>query len=458
MRLPPRCQRGTRAAKHHQLCRLRRLSRTTYPFPISPFRLRPRRLRRPNLFPALFVFVAACNAAAPRPTPEPVPRTADGLASEYVDLAFALQEHDPLFLDLVFTDVRPEDATMRLPEIAERAERLVSGAREMARTGDEFRVRRIEVSLRALAFRARFLLGERRPVAVELREVFGLEWIEPEVDLERLHFRVDRALSTVGPLKVRVRRHYERHDVSPEFAESRLREAFAACRELGLPGAVDLDVEPLGLYWMTRAEALGLPTGPAPFYRYRGSGVGVLQLPRGLPLRSAELHRLACHEGVPGHHLQAVVADLQYRATGWPELGIVPLYGPRTAVFEGLAVTVERFARGSTADDALRALEPAVSRTLAGYLDGELSRLEAVRALDFEALVPDPHGLLEHADRFGGYALVRPSADPVFHAALENVLRSEDSPEERFGRILRAIREAMSPGELARAFSSPLHN
>ena len=404
------------------------------------------------------MFAAACSPPAPPPAAEPVPRTADGLASEYVDLAFALQQHDPLFLDLVFTDVRPEDATLRLPEIAERAERLVNGAREMARTEDEWRVRRIEASLRALAFRARFLLGDRHPVAVELREVFGLEWAEPEVDLERLHFRVDRALSAVGPLKVRVRRHYERYDVAPESAEARLREALAACRELGLAGAVDLDIRPLALHWMTRAEALELPTGPAPFYRYRGSGAGVLQLPRGVPLRSAELSRLACHEGVPGHHLQAVVADLQFRATGWPELGIVPLYGPRTAVFEGLAVTVEQLARGSAADGALRALEPAVSRTLAGYLDGDLQRLDAVRALDFEALVPDPHGLLEHADRFRGYALVRPSVDPVFHAALENVFRSGDSPEERLGLILRAIREAMSPGELARAFSSPLHN
>ena len=399
----------------------------------------------------------ACSPAPPAaeesvqpPAEESVPRTADELASRYVRLAFALHERDPLFLDLVFTEESPESAGLELAEIAEEAARLADSARAMARTGEEFRVLRIEASVRALAFRARSLLGERQPVAEELRVVFGLSWSDAEADIERLHFRVDRALSGVAPLKVRVRRHYERSDVPGESAEVRLREAFAACRGLAPTEAAGVVLEPLGVRWMEPAEALGLPTGPSPFYRYAGDGRGALWLPLGLPLRSTELNRLACHEGVPGHHLQAVVADQEFRATGWPELGIVPLYGPRTAVFEGLAATLEDLAPATPADESLRALEPVVSRTLAGYLDGDLSRLEALRALDFEALVPDPHGLLAHADRFGGYALVRPSVDPAFGAALKNLIDPRISPDDRLSRILRAIREAMSPTELVR--------
>ncbi len=400
---------------------------------------------------------AACGPAPP-PGADPAPRTVDELAGRYVELAFALHERDSLFLDLVFVDAPPEPADLELREIAERAGRLADGARQMARTGEEFRVRRIEASLRALAFRARSLLGERRPIAEELLEVFGLSWSDPEADLERLHFRVDRALSGVAPLKVRVRRHYERSDVPGESAEVRLREALAACRGLASIEAAGIALEPLGLRWMEPAEALSLPTGPSPFYRYGGAGRGALWLPSGLPLRSTELNRLACHEGVPGHHLQAVVADREFRATGWPELGIVPLYGPRTAVFEGLAVTLEGLFPTAPADESLRALEPVVSRVLAGYLDGNLSHLEALRALDFQALIPDPHGLLAHADRFGGYALVRPSVDPAFRAALENLIDPRISPDDRLSRVLRAIREAMSPTELVRLLSPSLHN
>ena len=373
-------------------------------------------------------------------------------------LAFALHERDPLFLDLVFAEVPPANENLELREIAERAGRLADSSREMARTGDEFRVRRIEASLRAMAFRARSLLGDRRPVAEALRVVFGLSWTDPEVQTDRLHFRVDRSLAGVAPLKVRVRRYYERSDVPGESAEGRLREALATCRGLALGASAAMELEPLGIRWMEPAEALALPTGPSPFYRYSGKGSGALWLPLGIPLRSSELNRLACHEGVPGHHLQAVVADREFRATGWPELGIVPLYGPRTAVFEGLAVTLEELVAAAPADESLRALEPVVSRVLAGYLDEELTHLEALRALDFEALVPDPHGLLAHADRFGGYALVRPSVDPAFRGALESLIDPGLSPDGRLSGIVKAIREAMSPAEFIRLFSPSLHN
>ena len=428
-----------------------------HPAYASRVRRLPVRFHLSRLASAALVLWAACNPAEPTAR-DPLPRTADELASRYVELAFALHERDPLFLDLVFMEVPPASEDLELREIAERAERLADSSREMARTDDEFRVRRIEASLRAMAFRARALHGDRRPVAEELREVFGLSWADPEADLDRLHFRVDRALAGVAPLKVRVRRHYERTDVPPESAEARLREALAGCRELTLGASVEMDLEPLGIRWMEPAEALALPTGPSPFYRYSGKGGGALWLPRGLLLRSTELHRLACHEGVPGHHLQAAVADGEFRATGWPELGIVPLYGPRTAVFEGLAATFEALAPSDPADESLRSLEPVVARVLAAYLDGGLSRLEALRALDFEALVPDPHGLLAHADRFGGYALVRPSVDPAFRDALASLLDPRLSPEDRLARTLRVIREAMSPAELIPLLSRPLHN
>ena len=410
----------------------------------------PPSLRAKALSRFAFSFLIACGA--PEEDGRALPGTVEELAAGYVRLAFALSEHDPLFLDLVFSAPAPAETPLSLREIAERADRLAGGV--VARSADPVRLRRIEASLTALAFRARAVAGEHRPAAAELREVFGLDWTEPDLALDRLHSRVGRALPGVGPLRVRARRHVERSGLPPAAVESRLLAALAGCRDRSLPPNVRLGIGPVRLHWITPAEATGLPTGPAPFYRYEGDGVGVFSLPRGFGVRSSELARLACHEGVPGHHLQAVVAAAQFRATGWPELGIVPLYGPRTAVFEGLAGILERLAPTPPADAALRALEPVVSSVLRRYLDGELGRLEAVRALDFEGFVPDPHGLLDHADRFRGYALVAPSADPVFFAALERLLAPDLGREERFSRIVRVIEEAMDPRE-AVAILSP---
>ena len=91
-------------------------------------------------------------------------------------------------------------------------------------------------------------------------------------------------------------------------------------------------------------------------------------------------------------------------------------------------------------------------------LNVQIRRGDPIRALDFEALVPDPHGLLAHADRFGGYALVRPSVDPAFRAALESLIDPRLSPGDRLSGIVKAVREAMSPAEFIRLFSPSLHN
>lgn len=411
-----------------------------------PFRLPPG-----GALPVVLLAVAGC--ASPAAPPEKAPRTADGLAAAWVELAFALGRHDPLYLDLVFLEEPPEAPVWALEEIRDRAGWLAEGAATGARGGEEFRVRRIAASARALGARVGSLLGERLPVRDQLRVMFGLEAKFPEPDLERLHFHVDRAVPGIAPLVVRVRRRYERRAAASEGAADLLEEALADCRERFTPATGALPLEPLRLRWLDPRVLADHPRGATPFYRYLGGGRGELELPRGLALARSEIGRLACHEGVPGHHLQAAVADAHFRATGWAETGIVPLYDPRTAVFEGLAATMERLAPASPEEEALRALEPLVARILARYLDGELERLEAMRALDFEALTPDPHPVLAHADRFGAYALVRPSTDPMFAAALEPLADPSLPAEERLAAITRVVQEAMSPRELVEVLS-----
>lgn len=397
---------------------------------------------------AALLLGVCCAAPAERADPAPR-RTADEFGAEFVRLALALAEHDPLFLDYRFPGA-PE-APSPLPPLAEieiRAERLAAAAERAPRGGEESRLRYIAASTEALRTRARSLLGERLAPAEELRRIFGLRWTEPAFDLDRLRFRVERSLPGLAPLRVRASRHYRAGEVPPDAAREVLREALSACRAGSAPFAAGPGApEPLEVEWLT-AEAAAAATGSTPFYRYRGGGRGVLRLPGARPLRAAELRRLACHEGTPGHHLQAAVADAHFRETGWPELGIVPLYGPRTAVFEGLAAFAETLAPSSPEDRALRSLEPVVLSILHDYLDGTRTRLEALRALDFDALVPDPHALLGHADRFGVYAIARPAADPRFEEALGAVFDRSSAGSESSEALRRAIREGLTRDDL----------
>lgn len=382
-------------------------------------------------------------------------RTADDLGEEFAQLALELAEHDPLFLDYRF----PGGPTLAgepapLEDLERRAARLAAGAGSLPRAEDEGRLRYLAAAADALLVRVRSLRGERLPVAEELRRVFGLDWQPPEFDLERLHFRVGRAIPGLAPLRVRVSRRYRSGEIAGDEARREVERALADCRASAAPPPESaLALEPLSVEWLTREAAAGDPAGASPFYRYLGGGRGVLRLPGWRPYRAGELRRLACHEGIPGHHLQAAAAEARFGETGWPESGLVPLYGPRTAVFEGLAAMAEALAPSDPADpadEALRALEPVVASILFDYLDGERPRLSALRALDFDALVSDPHALLAHADRFGAYSLVRPSADPGFRRALEAVIGPTRPAAERWEAVRRAAAEALTPDDLAR--------
>lgn len=419
---------------------------------MDPIRKRDRRgvASSPGRLAASFLLGLSCAAPAERADPAPW-RTADEFGAEFVRLALALAEHDPLFLDYRFPGTPTAPSPLpSLAEIEALAERLASAAGQAPRNGQESRLRFLTASAEALRTRVRSLLGEHLPPAEELRRLFGLRWTRPAFDLDRLQFRVERDLPGLAPLRVRASRHYRAGEVSPDAAREVLRQALAACRPAGTTSSSPGPAPPesLEVEWLTAGRMAEEATGATPFYRYRGGGRGVLRLPGGRPLRAAELRRLACHEGYPGHHLQAVVAEAQFRETGWPELGVVPLYGPRTAVFEGLAALAETRAPSSPEDAALRSLEPVVLAILFDYLDGKRTRLEALRALDFDALVPDPHALLAHADRFGSYALARPAADPEFHRALRAVFADDDTGPQSSKAMRRAIREGLTPDDL----------
>ena len=411
--------------------------------------MRPRCIPAPLLLAAA-IFGAGCGGA-PEDEPAPEWRNADDLGAEFAQLALELAEHDPLFLDYRFPGgpaLAGEPAPLR--DLERRAARLAARAGSLPRDADEGRLRYLAAAADALLVRVRSLLGERLPAAEELRRVFGLDWQMPEFDLERLHFRAERAIPGLAPLRVRVSRHYRSGEIAGDDARREVGRALADCRALAPPPDSTLALEPLAVEWLTREAAAGVRTGASPFYRYLGGGRGALRLPGWRPYRAGELRRLACHEGVPGHHLQAAAAEARFRETGWPELGIVPLYGPRTAVFEGLAAMAETLAPSDPAEEALRALEPVVASILFDYLDGGRTRLSALRALDFEALVSDPHALLVHADRFGVYSLVRPSADPEFRRALEAVIGPTRPPGERWDAVRRAAAKALTPDDLAR--------
>src|SRR5690606_13854765 len=137
---------------------------------------------------------------------------------------------------------------------------------------------------------------------------------------------------------------------------------------------------------------------------YKGDNRSLIEINTDLPVLIDRALLLGCHEGYPGHHVQGVYNERQYRQKGWVEFSIAPLYAPASPLNEGGAdfgVDLafpgdEREAYEARVLYPLAGLDPALAQGYADlrealeelggarlsiaqmYLDGEISRETAI--------------------------------------------------------------------------------
>lgn len=146
---------------------------------------------------------------------------------------------------------------------------------------------------------------------------------------------------------------------------------------------------------------------------------------------SRALH-LACHEGYAGHHAQFLLTDRLIGNRQWPELRLIPAFGPHLLFAEGAAEAGATLAftpaqRAAlyrdqlfpaagidTADvdalvhidDLLPQLLPVVTDVARQYLDTTITQVQAIDRLTNEAMIPNAVGTLAFIERRRARALV----------------------------------------------------
>lgn len=170
------------------------------------------------------------------------------------------------------------------------------------------------------------------------------------------------------------------------------------------------------------------------FNAFKGHSRSVIQLNVDSPVRIGMALHYACHEGYPGHHVNASLWEEKlYRGREWVEFSISPLYAPSSLLAEGIAECAEGMA---FPDDEALTFERQVLFPLAGldtseadrywqiqnlldslgwvaiivtrkYLDGELSAREVLRwAMDFGLFSPQAaEQLVPIAKTYRSYAV-----------------------------------------------------
>ena len=400
------------------------------------------------------------------------------IALQYVRLALEVGEHEPGYIDAYFG--APEilaaaRANRRdLPTLARDTQALRARlATLQAQASGEERRRAdfLASQLAAVATRLRMLQGEKLPFVEEAEGLYGVRpELKPLASFEPVLARIDQLVPGPGPLWERVDAFQNRFIIPNDRLEAVMRAATAECRRrtvahLALPEG--------------ERFTLGLVTGkPWSGYNwFQGNAHSLIEINTDLPVRLSRAVDLGCHEGYPGHHSMHSLQEARLaRGKGWLEFTVFPLFAPTALVAEGTAnygiemafpMRAERlaFERNVLAPlaglpvgdieryldllDALKELAGARFTIAADYLDGRISRAEAVALTQrYELLSPArAEQRIAFAEKYRSYVINYGLGQDMARATVE---RAGADPKARWARFERLVAEPTTPADFAR--------
>jgi hypothetical protein len=359
----------------------------------------------------------------------------DAAADGYARAAVALARHDPQLVE-DWRGPAEWQRSARQP-VAVIADRIRALQRTLAvdwpaADPPASRHRYLQGQLRALDLAARRLLGESTSFDEEVREGLGLTLALPDpAALATAVKEVDTLLPPGETLGSRYAAYRRGFAVPRDRGDAVMHAALDACRQAAeeLVSAADGTIELAfvsGISWDATARPLGDD-------RTR------IEINSDVPLDLTRALRLACHEGYPGHHLQhLLMAERDSDRPRPPERWLTPGFGPHVLIAEGAAEAAAdivmpagrrarvyrdvlapaagmaggRFETLARIEDLAARLELAATPIARNYVDGRISREEAVARLGRETAI-DADQFLAFVDRRRARAIAYPEGRRV---------------------------------------------
>jgi hypothetical protein len=340
------------------------------------------------------------------------------IAERYVKLVLAIGQHDADFVDAYYGPPEWQSAAhaeaVPLDELRREAAGILEAlaSTDAPDAGDTLATLRHEYLRRqvgAFDARLRMLQGERLSFDEESNALYdAVAPRHPAASFEKTLAELGRHLPGDGPLIARYEAFRKAFIVPADRLDAVFVAAIDECRartarHLQLPRDERFTIE-----YVTGKSWSG-------YNWYQGHAASLIQLNTDLPVYIDRAVDLACHEGYPGHHVyNALLEQHLVRERGWLEFTVYALFSPQSLIAEGTAnfgievafpgderTQFERERLYPLAGlDPRRAAEYAEVAALterlayAGneaareYLDGRVSREEAVRWLETYALMP----------------------------------------------------------------------
>jgi hypothetical protein len=277
------------------------------------------------------IFFAVPSSAAEQRT------KLDEAAQDYVRLVLEIGAHEKDYVDAYFGPpewrMAAEAHPRNVPDLKAEADRIQSALSAVDAATQEPMERRRTAWIKAHVASARTRLdmieGARFRFTEEATRLFALTpMLRPLEEYDPVLARIEALIPGQGPLAERVEAFRNRYVVPSNRLGDVMDAAIAECRRrtlahMRLPGN-----EHFTLTFVTHQSW-------SAYNWYQGGNQSLIQINTDLPIFIDRAVALGCHEGYPGHHVQGIYNERQYRERGLIEFSVAPLYAPASPLNEG---------------------------------------------------------------------------------------------------------------------------
>lgn len=425
------------------------------------------------LLPLLFavLLLPACATS-----PEGAPTDIDRVAERYVRLALAAGNHDAHLIDAYHGPeawlAAARDDSRGAGELQAEAVALRATLRELPRPAEGLeRLRHAYLEKQLTAVITRLAMAQGKTFAFDEETRLLYDAVAPHHDarhFEAVRGYIEGLLPGDGPLANRVEALRNQFVIPQDRLDAVFRRAITACRQRTLAHLELPEGERFRLEYVNDKPWSG-------YNWYKGDARSLIQINTDLPIYIDRAVDLGCHEGYPGHHTYNALLERELvEKRGWVEFTVYVLFSPQSLIAEGSAnygidmafpgearfeferdilmpiagLDTTNARRYWDLRQALKKLEYAGNEAARRYLNGEMTRQEAVDWLVRYTLVSRERARqrVDFFDTYRGYVINYNHGKALVRDYVERRAGSEAERWQVFGELLGSPK---LPGDLA---------